>query len=166
MVRGKGGLATPGTEEFRKEASVLASKQTLSQTELAGLEDQKKELEATIRESEDGDRAKGADVSELRRQVSRIDHAIETRMPEEARGKSKDALVREEREIEDRLIVGMPTRYEMENPHKCPGAVRKHMAWDARNTKLIRRYVEIQRILRPEEPKSIEELRSEGGPRK
>ena len=64
-------------------------------------------------------------------------------------------------EIEDRLVVGMPTRYEMDHPARCPGAVRKHLAWLSRNNPLIERYVEIQKILRPEEPKSVEALRKD-----
>jgi DNA gyrase/topoisomerase IV subunit A len=164
MVRGKGPQA--GTVEFQKEAARIASTASLSDSEEKGLLDEKKELQAVIGEASDSDRAKGVDVGQIQNRIKKIDMELEKRAVEEIRGSGKDKYYREEREIEEKLVVGMPTRYEMENPHKCPGSVRKHMAWDARNKALIYRYVEIQRILRPEEPKSIEELRSEGGPRR
>jgi hypothetical protein len=153
MVRGKG--------------TVVETKETLSFTEKEGLLDEKKELQATLSEIQanpGSSKAGMIDTSTLRAKINRIDHAINIREVEQVRGKSKDSLYREEREIEDHLAQGMPTRYEMDHPARCPGAVRKHMAWDARNKQAIQRYVEIQRILRPEEPKSIEELRKEGGP--
>ena len=147
MVRGKG--------------AVLAPKEILSSSEIAGLRDEQKELESTIRESEDGDRAVGVDISALKRRSAQIEHAIETRTPEEAKGKAKDSLVREERELEDFIANGMPSRYEMDHPARCPGAVRKHQMWCNRTDKAVRRYVEIQKILRPGEPKSVEALRKE-----
>ena len=164
MSRSKG--AAVGTLEFQKEAALAMSTVPLSNSEEKELLDEKKELEAVIGESGDKDRARGVDTAQIQMRIRKIDSELEKRAVEEVSGKNKDKYFREERELEEKIIIGMPTRYEMEHPHKCPGAVRKHMAWDARNKKLIYRYVEIQKILRPDEPKSIEELRSEGGPRK
>ncbi len=151
MVRAKGNSAV-----------AEKPKEILSYTERAGLEDQKKELQSAIRESEDKDRAMGIDINEAKRKIQNIDRAIEDRSVDEARGVSKDKLVREEREIEDFLVSsGMPTRYEMDHPARCPGAVRKHLKWLDRTRKAVGRYVEIQKILRPEEPKSVEALRKD-----
>ena len=155
MVRSKGSTAT------------VEKKEILSQSELQGLQEEKRDLENSINDARESQGAsRNIDVAAAQAKIRRIDHAIEIRTPDNVRGLKKDSLVREEREIEDKLIEGMPTRYEMEHPNKCPGAVRKHMSWDFRNKALIQRYVEIQRVLRPEEPKSIEELRTEGGPRR
>ena len=165
MVRGKGNsavLAKPGTVEFQKQVAQAQAVAPLSQTEIHSLEDEQKELENTIREAEDKDRAVGVDVTQLKNRSRQIDRALETRAVEEVRGVSKDKLIREEREIEDFLVgSGMPTRYEMDHPARCPGAVRKHLSWLNRTGKAVARYVEIQKILRPEEPKSIEALRKE-----
>lgn len=155
-------MASPGTAEFQKEVALAQSKTPLSRTEIDTLEDEKKEIQATIRESEDKDRAVGVDVSQMKSRVNQIDRALESRAVEEARGSSKDKLIREEREIEDFLVnSGMPTQYEMDHPARCPGAVRKHLKWLDRTRKAIARYVEIQKIIRPEEPKSVEALRKE-----
>ena len=164
MVRGKGNtaVAKPGTVEFQKQVALAQSTAPLSQTEINSLEDERKELESTIRESEDKDRAIGVDVSQLRNRSNQINRALESRVVEEVRGVSKDKLIREEREIEDFLVSsGMPTQYEMDHPARCPGAVRKHLKWLDRTRKAVSRYVEIQKILRPEEPKSVEALRKD-----
>ena len=156
MVRSKG------------NAAVAERRESLSQSEKEGLLDEKKELQSSLAEVQAAPgsaKAQMMDVNQIKAKINRIDHAIEIREVPKARGRDKDSLVREEREIEDRLVVGMPTKYEMDHPARCPQAVRKHMAWDARNKALIQRYVEIQRILRPEEPKSVEELRPYGGPK-
>jgi hypothetical protein len=55
----------------------------------------------------------------------------------------------------------MPTRDEMNHPAKNPGAVRKHMRWDVRNKPLIERFRTIQRLINPDEPESIENLRKD-----
>lgn len=153
MVRGKGtGVATP-------------PKELLSQTEIATLNDEKRDLQSTLNELKEADgssRAGSVDTIAIQGKIKHIDRAIEDRVVHDImRGAKKDSIIREERDIEDRLVIGMPTAYEMDHPSRCPGAVRKHMAWNARNDALIRRYVEIQKILRPLEPKSIESLRKE-----
>jgi hypothetical protein len=160
MVRGKG--AAPGTVEFQKQAAAAQKTAPLSHTEIATLEDEQKEIQSTIREAEDKDRAVGIDVAQLKARADHIDRELEARAVESVRGVNKDKIVREEREIEDFLVSsGMPTQYEMDHPARCPGAVRKHLKWLDRTRKAVARYVEIQKILRPEEPKSIEALRKE-----
>ena len=152
MVRGKGTTAAPKVKEY------------LAPSAVQDLRDEQKEINSVIREVESGAGAgtRGAvEVSALKRQSQAIDRTIEERTAPTARGIQKDKLLAEEKELEDQLSLGMPTRYEMAQPTKNPGAVRKHMEWDKRNAHLIRRYVEIQRILRPMEPKSIEVLRKD-----
>ena len=136
----------------------------LSQSERMGLEQDKKELEQTLAEAEGsgiGTQAEGIDRDRLRGEIKRLDVAIGERTPTKPRGPEKDKLVLEEKEIEKQLMEGMPSWYEMRKPSMNPGAVRKHMAWCERNTPAIERYRQIQRILRPMEPKSVESLRKE-----
>lgn len=152
-------LAEPGTREFQQQTAQSDARKPLSESQISHLEEERKDLQRVIEESGDRDRAKGVDLQAVQARIRHIDKELLERSVPEASGAMKDKLVREERDIEDKLVVGMPSRYEMDHPNKRPGAVRKHLAWLGRNDKLIRRYVEIQRILRPEEPKSIEELR-------
>jgi hypothetical protein len=138
------------------------SQEFLSESERVGLEDQKRELEAELKNEEKyGKEGIAINTATIQRQIKSIDHAIETRTPGRTRGADKDKLVKEEKELEEKISAGMPTDYEMRQPNRNPGAVRKHMNWDKRNVENINRYRQIQRILRPGEPKSIENLRKE-----
>lgn len=135
----------------------------LSPSEHQALNDEKQELRATIKEIEEGagEGSRSVSVDQLRKEEAKIDRMISERTPVNVRAIEKDKLAKEEKELEEAIAEGMPTRYEMQQPSKNPGAVRKHMEWDRRNFKNISRYVQIQRILRPMEPKSIEVLRKE-----
>ena len=148
MVRGKG---TP--------------KEILAQSEVETLRDEQREIETTIKEASaaNGSTRGGAvDVNRLRAKSQYIDKAIEERSAREVRGKEKDKLFSEEREIEDRISRGIPTTYEMDRPAKNPGAVDKHLNWLKRNDADIRRYAEIQKLKGPnEERKYIDQLRKE-----
>ena len=136
-------------------------KEYLSPTEVQSLQEEKRELEATVREIESGAGDGRIDVSGIRKEISKLDNAIGDRTPDKVYGVQKDKLAKEERELEAAIADGMPTRDEMARPTKNPGAVRKHMEWCKRNKGTIDRYVQIQRQLRPMEPKSIEVLRRE-----
>jgi len=136
----------------------------LSLSEREGLEGEKKELEATLAElaqSGAGTQAEGIDRDRLRGEIKRLDVAIGERTAPSARGAEKDRLVKEEEELEEILKQGMPISYEMRRPSQNPGAVRKHMNWTERNLANVERYRTIQRILRPNEPKSVENLRKD-----
>jgi len=149
MVRGKG----------------TSGKQYLSQSELEALQDEKRELQVALNEIKGGTgvgtAGSAVDISKIERDIKRVDEVIEQGKAPEARGRAKDDLVEEERELELAIAAGMPTVHEMRKPAANPGAVRKHMQWGERNFSNIKRYVEIQKILRPLEPKSIENLRRE-----
>lgn len=144
----------------------------LSQSELASLKDEKQELSVALREVEGGaGQGTGADVDvgRIQKEIKRIDHVIAEGTAPTPRAVEKDRLVKEEEELEGLLAEGMPTRFEMNHPSKNPGAVRKHMAWCDRNNLRsdrwpkgrIYRYIEIQKLLRPFEPKSVENLRKD-----
>lgn len=139
-------------------------KELLSSAEKENLLDQKKELLDTQRETTlygKGTAAEQLDQAALQRQISHIDKVIAEREPPRLRGSQKDDMLKEAEEIESSLREGMPTQNEMRYPAKNPGAVRKHMAWSARNAQKIERYRYIQRIINPEDPHSVENLRRE-----
>lgn len=142
-------------------------KQLLSVAETATLNDEKKELELTLKETEGygkGTERDGAvDVSRIRMQIDRIDKAIEEGRPGRLTSMQKDALLKESKSLEEKFMEGLPTKWEMDHPAKCPGAVRKHMKWITRfeRTGLVERYRTIQRLLNPGEELSIESLRKE-----
>ncbi len=146
MVRGKG----------------MQTKEILSDAEKESLVDQKQELEETLKMAEDygkGTAAEQIDKTNLRMQIKRIEHAIDSRSAPRLTDKSRDSLWRELKELEERFKEGLPTRFEMDHPAKCPGAVRKHLGWLSRNEELIPRYRYILRALG--EYRSIEQLRKE-----
>jgi len=138
-------------------------KRILSQSEVASLEDEKDELEGQLKQTEYGVGTQAAqiDKSVIQRQLDRVNTAIEEGAAPKVRGIDKDKLVKEESELEEQLAEGIPTRYEMDHPAKCPGAVHKHINWEKRNRERIERYRYVQAILHPEAPKSIEQLRKD-----
>ena len=137
----------------------------LSPSEVQSLRDEKQELQATLNELQNGagsgTSGSGINIAGIKGEMARIDKAIEERTPEKPSSITKDRLEKEEKALEERIAEGMPTRDEMARPTKNPGAVRKHMEWCKRNQASIERYVQIQRTLRPMEPKSIDVLRRE-----
>ena len=139
-------------------------KKILSQGEIEGLKDEKHELETSLKEVESygkGTAAEQVDTGKMESDIRRLEDTIEYGTAKSPRGNDKDKLAKEEKELEDAISEGMPSWYEMHQPTKNPGAVRKHMAWSDRNKINIGRYKQLQRILRPLEPKSIEVLRKE-----
>lgn len=151
----------------RTKKPISETQDILSPSERQSLEDQKRDLEDTLKEVENygqGTSAAQIDKSALKRQIAHIDHEIESRTVGEPKGKTLDSLIRESRQLEEVLKRNLPTRYEMDHPAKCPGAVRKHMAWVHNNQRAIERWRYVQRVLNPEAPRSIEELREPGKP--
>jgi hypothetical protein len=134
----------------------------------ADLLDQRRDLEDTLKEAENfgkGTAAEQLDKEGLRKQIRHIDNTIDALSPRAATGKTKDSLIREAHQLAEHFKKGLPTKYEMDHPAKCPGAVRKHMGWLERNKEHIKRWRYIQNVINPEAPQSIEELREGGKPR-
>ena len=141
-------------------------KPTLSVGELEGLKDERSELQHTLKEAEgygEGGPGSQFDSTGIKKQISRFDHEIEAGSPGRLTDKEKDGMYREEKQLEEQFQKNLPTRYEMNHPGRCPGAVRKHLAWLDNNEKTgyVARYREIQRTLRTGEEKSIETLRKD-----
>ncbi|GEM_PF-3486465 len=148
----------------KAKRKVAPAKQYLSPTERDNLQSEKKDLENTLKDMEGygvGTAGDAIDKSAISREISRLGNAIDERTAPTPRAVEKDRLAKEEKDLEEKISTGMPTWYEMNKPSRNPGAVRKHMAWVERNKELIKRYKTVQRILRPQDPKSIESLRKE-----
>jgi len=109
-----------------------------------------------------GTAAEQLDKSMIKRQIRRFDRVLEEATPGRLTGQQKDALSKREKELIDKFQEGLPTRYEMDHPAKCPGAVKKHQRWSSTNKHLISEWRNIQRTLRPGEEISIEQLRKDG----
>lgn len=142
-------------------------KHILSPAEREGLLDEKRELEAALKDAESGEYGKGTvasvDTTALKRQIARIDQALEDGKAPKVYGKNRDELVKEAEVLKDRIIQGMPTKFEMDHPAMCPGAVRKHMNWDKRTQADRIKYKEIMQTLEPEDPTAadLEKFRKE-----
>lgn len=140
-------------------------KQVLSTTELGGLQEERQELERSLRDGEGYGEGTGAsvDTAAIKRQIANISSKIVDGTPGKLTGKQKDTLVRESNELKEFFKLGLPTRYEMAHPAKCPGAVRKHMKWLNEKEKPghVARFQQIQRIINPGEEESVETLRED-----
>ena len=140
------------------------TKELLTPAEKGGLLDEKHELQGTLKETQQygkGTAAEQLDQAALQRQIDHIDKVIADREPPKLRGAQKDEMAKEAEQLENEMREGMPTRDEMRFPAKNPGAVRKHMAWGTKNAQRIERYRYIQRVLNPDDPRSVENLRRE-----
>lgn len=134
----------------------------LTPAEKESLLDQKAELEDTLKQIQQfgvGTAASQIDVTSIERQIKWLEATMDYGALPEIKGKHKDDLIKEADQIEEILKVDMPCREEMRHPARYPGAVRKHLNWNKKNHGRIERYRQIQRLINPEAPKSVEELR-------
>ena len=141
-----------------------AVKPVLSQGEIQNLQEEKRELEQTIKDAEGAGIGTGREVNvgaiqgQIKRYAAVIDQNKEAT---QVRGGDKDRMAKRAQELEQQFVQGQPTRYEMDHPARCPGAVKKHMTWikNNENTGAVEEYRRIQRIINPGEERSIEALR-------
>lgn len=138
--------------------------QVLNQTEIETLRDQKRELEAVFRDKDEygkGTAAESIDVEQIQREIRRIDSVLVSQDQSRKLSASElDKAMKRMDEIEEICSKGMPTSYEMDKPHKNPGAVRKHLEWSARNAKIIAEYKQLRNITQ-DYGRSIESLRKD-----
>lgn len=140
------------------------AEKVLSQTEVATLADERKSLQADLKEAEgfgEGGPGSQFDKSRIKSQINRLDHAIEDASPGRITGAQRDAFSKRIQELKEIFVVGLPTRWEMDHPAKCPGAVRKHRKWLEMNNPNIIEWRNLQRLLNPGEEESIETLRKD-----
>ena len=139
------------------------STEVMSTNEIEELQSQRQDLEQSLRDGQGfGDEGR-VNEGAIKKEIAFISQKIVEGTPGKLTDKQKDSLVREEAQLEEKFLVGLPSKYEMDHPAKCPGAVRKHMKWLSNNeaTGAVARYRQIQRTLRPGEEKSIESLRKD-----
>ena len=84
--------------------------------------------------------------------------------PESLPGPTKDALYKRSKELEGKILEGMPSHEEMrKNP---AGMVDKHMSWEAGNKKRLLEWKNIQKMLEPDSAakdlSNFERLRPQG----
>jgi hypothetical protein len=149
MVRGHGG---------KGHGEILSAAETES------LRGEQQEAINALKEKESygkGTAAEQMNEASLRRQIKNIEDQIQARQMPKVSGIEKDRMVKELEELKETLQIGLPTRDEMDKPSKNPGAVRKHLNWQAKNGKNVERWRYLQRVLHPDDPQSIEQLRRE-----
>jgi len=138
----------------------------LSQGERESIVGLKQEAESNLREAKQygaGTQATGIDQSKIVAEIKHYDKVLAEGTAPKVRGSVKDEMRAEVKELQAKLQAGLPTRYEMDNPGRCPGAVHKHLNWMKRNDSNVARFREIQRTLEPDDPTAtdIERLRTE-----
>jgi hypothetical protein len=140
------------------------TKHILSPSEREAILSEKQELETTLKERESygaGTSAEQLDKAKINQEINRLDRVIDEGTAPKLRGNQKDELAKRSEALKLVIADGMPTREEMNHPERCPGAVRKHMAWLNRNADNIRQFQQIQLSLNPDNPESVEALRKE-----
>jgi len=130
--------------------------QILANSEITSLQEEKRELEAALKEIDDGagsgTRGGSIDKDALRRQAKAIDQKIEAGSPVNVRGLAKDKMADRAKQLEEQFTVGMPTRDQMRNPGKYPGVIRQNYEWQKRNSSAIKEWKQLQRQLEPGDP--------------
>lgn len=83
------------------------------------------------------------DASTMMATLKRIERSLERDTPRAYEGAELDKAVRREKELREQWMEGMPTHEEMRrNP---PGALDKHMQWEARNKAKIAEWKNVRR---------------------
>lgn len=142
-------------------------KYILSQSEQEGLREDKRELEVALKDAEKGEYGKGTrasvDTGTIRRQIAKIDQALHEGEAPKLSPEKRDEYAKEAAALKEKFTQGMPTRFEMDHPAKCPGAVHKHLNWDKRTAEDRARYRWLMQILEPDDPTAtdVEKFRLE-----
>ena len=90
----------------------------------------------------------GSDVAEASSRMRRLKKQLEKFSPPEVDGSVKDKLHKRSQELEEQIIVGMPTAEEMrKNP---AGMVGRHMRWEKANKQKILEWKNLQQMLEPD----------------
>lgn len=141
---------------------------TLSVSEIQGLQEERREIQESLKETEGkdrygaGTRAEGMDRAALQRQDAKLRDAIQAGSPGKISGSQKDKMHEEVQRLEEEIKHNMPTRAEMEDPRHHPGAERKHLGWERKNIHNILKWKDLKRQLNPGDPtcSSVENLRT------
>lgn len=92
------------------------------------------------------------------------DDIAENSPPTDLKGETKDALLKESRRLEEKIVDGMLTQQDMRRNR--PGAVDRHIKWEKKNKADILKWKNIQMLMDPQNEEmdiaNIERLRPEG----
>lgn len=114
----------------------------LKQSQLEDMTAEKDRLSSTLR-APPHLRNAIQDASTMMATLKRIERSLDRDTPREYKGADLDAAVRREQELRETWLAGMPTQEEMRrNP---PGALDKHMQWEARNKQHIAEWKNVRR---------------------
>ena len=90
------------------------------------------------------------DKGEVSRKLRRVRKTVEDQLPQPpVSGEEEGRMVRRSTDLLNTITVGMPSQEEMRKAP--PGAVDKHMKWEARNKRLIQEWKNLQLRLKPGE---------------
>ena len=113
----------------------------LSHRERSELSGDAKDLEKTLADPA----AKIEDRQAVIKQLLRVKSDLDSLQPPETTPDQRTALAKEEVELREAWMVGMPSQAEM---RRCPaGAIGKHSSWEKRNKDRIRRWKNVMRVL-------------------
>jgi uncharacterized short protein YbdD (DUF466 family) len=143
-----------------------AQAKVLSASQRAALMDEKRDLEATIRDAEAGEktgnpRAGMIDKKHIEADISRLDQQIQSGTPGRITAGTRDKLAKRAEELRKEILVGMPKYDQMMKPARYPGIVRKNVEWTKRTGKACEEYKQVMRKLEPDDPtaSSVEAFR-------
>lgn len=114
----------------------IDTKPLLRPAQLADAKDERDSLEKKLRSPHIQDKG------EVARQIRRLDRSLADQTPKPFAGPEKDAAVRLEAALRERILDGMPSQEEMRKAP--PGAVEKHMAWERRNKEALLQWKNLQ----------------------
>jgi hypothetical protein len=81
-------------------------------------------------------------------QLRKLNKQLENQTPVSFKDTEIDSKVKREKELREKLLVGMPSQEEMRKAP--PGAIGKHMAWEKRNKKNLQEWKETRLRLEPD----------------
>ncbi len=82
------------------------------------------------------------DKGQVVRQLRKLERQLETQTPKPFAANEIDSAVKQEHELREKILRGMPSQEEMRK--SPPGAVGKHMEWEKRTKKDLLKWKEIQ----------------------
>ena len=115
--------------------TVFSTKPLLRPDQVTTARDEIKGLESKLQNKHIEDKA------EVQRQLRRARQDFEVQVPRAPEGDEAGRMVKRSKELLSQILVGMPSQEEMRKAP--PGAVNKHLAWEARNKPLIQEWKHI-----------------------
>ena len=146
---------------WKKKEEVVAPVSKMDPTEIQGLRQEIAEKEAMLAESKnDMDVNRNHllhDESKIRRDIARKKEYLAKDEDAIAKGRKKDSIAKEIRELEERIVSDRPTTDEMNvslGTMESARAVRKNMEFHQKHGRTIERIQVLRKLLEPDDPSS------------